>query len=127
VTFSLYWQLLGVTLAIVGLQGVMLGCLARVFFDYSGHRSQRILRTFSYNRLVLAALLVSTLGVACEIPLVIAYFEEGLRLPSQLETANYLAVSGLFFLIAGFTLFIFTLLINAAALSTVRQRTASIG
>ena len=35
-TFSLYWQLLGVTLAVLGLQSLFSGILAQVFVDYSG-------------------------------------------------------------------------------------------
>ena len=40
-TFSLYWQLLGCTLALLGLQSLFSGVLAQVFVDYSGKSSGR--------------------------------------------------------------------------------------
>ncbi len=36
VTFGLYWMLVGVALAIIGLQSFFFGCLAQVLCDYSG-------------------------------------------------------------------------------------------
>ena len=41
VTFSLTSQFIGAMLAVVGLQGVFLGCLAKIFFDYTGRRTSR--------------------------------------------------------------------------------------
>ena len=41
VTFSLTSQFIGAMLAVVGLQGVFLGCLAKIFFDYTGRRTGR--------------------------------------------------------------------------------------
>ena len=40
VTFSLTSQFIGAMLAVVGLQGVFLGCLAKIFFDYTGRRDR---------------------------------------------------------------------------------------
>jgi glycosyltransferase involved in cell wall biosynthesis len=118
ITFSLYWQLLGLTLGIVGMQGVMLGCLAKVFFDYTHRRTKRLLALFSYTRATLVAGGLFLLGVLAEVPLVVNYFEHGLRLPEEFGIPNYLGVTGLFLMVAGFTIFIFTLLMNAAAIST---------
>ena len=52
ITFSLHWMLLGMSLAIVGLQSVYLGILSQVFFDYSGDITARWFRRFPYNRSV---------------------------------------------------------------------------
>ena len=119
-TFSLYWQLSGLALAIVGLQGVMLGCLAKIFFDYTNRRTARLLSLFAYTRATVVAAGLFMVGVVCTIPLVVRYFADGLRLPAELDASNHLAVTGLFFMVAGFTVFIFTLLIHAAAISTNR-------
>ena len=35
-TFSLYWMLAGLTLAVVGLQYFYLGCIAQMLYDYTG-------------------------------------------------------------------------------------------
>jgi glycosyltransferase involved in cell wall biosynthesis len=117
VTFSLYWQLLGLMLAIVGLQGVMLGCLAQTFFDYTGRHRRHMLALFRYTRAALVSSTVFLLGALCELPLIWTWLSNDLRLPSTLETEHYLGVTGIFLMVAGFTLFIFTLLINAAVIS----------
>src|SRR5262249_61149681 len=55
VTFSLYWMLLGLSSAILGLQCVFMGILAQVLSDYSGKISRDWLRRFPYTRKVLAS------------------------------------------------------------------------
>ena len=52
VTFSLYWMLLGLTLAVLGLQSFFFGCLAQVLSDYSGAARPRWTRVFRYTRAV---------------------------------------------------------------------------
>ncbi len=116
VHFSLYWQLLGMTLGIIGLQGVMLGCLTKVFFDFNGQRTNRIVRLFSYTRAVLVAFALFVVGISLGIPLLATWLSDDLRLSAELDVENYLGVTGLFLMICGFTLFVFTLIINAAAL-----------
>ena len=56
VTFSLTSQFIGAMLAIVGLQGVFLGCLAKIFFDYTGRRTGRIMPWFRYTRAAFVSL-----------------------------------------------------------------------
>jgi hypothetical protein len=34
--FSLYWMLLGLTLTVVGMQSVYLGCVTQILHDYGG-------------------------------------------------------------------------------------------
>ena len=59
------------------------------------------------------------LGVALVVPLVVRYLRNDLSLP-ELDVTNYLAVTGLFLMVAGFSLFVFTLLVHGAAIATGR-------
>ena len=52
ITFSLHWMLLGLSLAILGLQCVYMGILSQVFFDYDGAVTARWFRRFPYNRTI---------------------------------------------------------------------------
>ena len=52
ISFSLYWMLLGLTLAVLGLQSFYFGCLAQVFCDYSGAARQRWTAIFRYTHAV---------------------------------------------------------------------------
>ena len=36
ITFSLNWMFLGLTLSVLGLHGLYMGSLTRIFFDYDG-------------------------------------------------------------------------------------------
>lgn len=121
VTFSLYWQLLGVTLATVGLTAVLLGCVAQVFFDYTGRRTKRLLSWFRYTRTTAIAAAIWLVGFACALPLAVTYLSDGLVLEG-FGTSNYLGVTGLFLMVAGFLIFAFMLVINAAAISTRSER-----
>lgn len=119
VTLSLTSQFIGALAAIVGLQGVLLGCVARVFFDYTGRRTARLMAVFRYTRASFVAFLLGLAGFGLVLPLVVKYFRNDLSLP-VLSTANHLAVSGLLLMVAGFSVFVFTLLIHAAAIATGR-------
>ena len=119
VTFSLYWMLAGVTLAVVGLQYVYFGALAQVLYDYTGEATKRWLGRFPYSRSVAGSALAFVLGVGLTVPLIVDYVSSGLSLPDNPGSIHHLAVAGLFTMIVGFTTFAFTLIINAA--STSRQ------
>jgi glycosyltransferase involved in cell wall biosynthesis len=119
VTLSLTSQFIGAMMAVVGLQGVLLGCLARIFFDYTGRRTKRLMPWFRYTRAAFVSMGVSAAGVALVVPLVVRYLRNDLALP-DLDVTNYLAVTGLFLMVAGFSLFVFTLLVHGAAIATKR-------
>lgn len=119
VQLSLTSQFVGAMAAVVGLQGVLLGCVARVFFDYTGRRTARLLEVFRYTRASAVASLLGVAGLALVLPLVVRFLRNDLSLPT-LSTANHLAVTGLFLMVAGFSVFVFTLLIHAAAIATGR-------
>ncbi len=119
VTFSLTSQFIGAMLATVGLQGLFLGCLAKIFFDYTGHRTGRIMPWFRYTRSAFVAFGLFVVGAALLVPLVVRYFQNDLALP-ELSVTNNLAVTGLFLMVAGFSYFVFTLLMHGATIATGR-------
>jgi glycosyltransferase involved in cell wall biosynthesis len=120
VTFSLHWMLLGMSLALLGLQCVYMGILSQVFFDYTGEVTRKWFRRFSYTRSVVLSGVVFALGLACAIVLTRLYFHLGLRLPDT-HWANHLGFTGLMLMIAGFMSFTFTLILHATAFA-VRRR-----
>jgi hypothetical protein len=114
VTFSLYWMLMGVTFAILGLQSFYLGCLAQVLNDLTGDARRRWTRLFRYTRSLGWSAGALLFGLASTVPLLREYLHFGLSLPHEVPTASHLAISGLFFIVAGFMNFAFTLVIHAA-------------
>ena len=120
ITFSLYWMLFGLTLATLGLQCLYLGILAQVFFDYSGDVTKRWFARFPYTRTVGAAAAVFACGLGLAGSLVVYYVRHQLRLVPE-ATVNYLGVTGLFLMIAGFLTFTFTLLLNATSVAVWRR------
>lgn len=114
VTFSLYTKLLGMTLALVGLQGFFLGCLAQLLHDYSGAARRRWLRAFPYTRSVGLSGFCVFLGLVFIGVLVVTYVADGFRLTDDVPL--YLAVTGLLLLIGGCMTFTSTLLLHATAL-----------
>jgi len=118
VTFSLYWMLVGVTAAVVGLQAFFLGIVAQVLFDYQGRARRRWLTLFPYTRSVVAAGLIVAMGIACAMPLVVYYISHSERLSLAAQTQDGLAVTGLLLTVIGASLFTFTLVLHATAIAT---------
>src|SRR5438270_1064148 len=81
VTLSLYWMLLGVSLAAIGLQSFCLGCIVQVIYQYSSERLTGRLKLFSYNRVMAASGILLLTGVLLGVPLIVEYVHNGLRLP----------------------------------------------
>jgi glycosyltransferase involved in cell wall biosynthesis len=115
-TLSLHWQFFGCVLAIAGVTGVLLGCVARLLFDYTKTLTPKYLRIFRYTRASVASGLVTLAGVASAAPLIVTYLRNNLALPSSVTWQSHLAVTGLFLLYAGFILFVNTLLVHAVIL-----------
>jgi glycosyltransferase involved in cell wall biosynthesis len=113
VTLSLYFMLVGVALAVVGLQSIYFGGLAHVFLDYSGRHRDRWRRAFTYTRSVLLSATLFGVGVALDLAFVATYVSQGLRIPDPAATINHLAIVGLLLVITGFSTFCFTLLLHA--------------
>jgi glycosyltransferase involved in cell wall biosynthesis len=113
-SFSLHWMLFGLTLATLGLQSTYMGILAQIFFDYSGEISKRWLRRIPYDRTVGLAVALFLVGVALGATMIVSYVRHGLRLPVE-SPVNYMGVTGVLFMIVGFTTFTFTLLLHATS------------
>ena len=113
VTFNLYFMLLGLTFAALGLQSIYFGCLAHVFLDYSGRSRERWRRLFSYNRSVAASAFVFVTGFALALVLAIHYVVHDFELPDPSSAVDHLGIVGLLFMIIGFSTFCFTLLLHA--------------
>ena len=120
IVFSLYWMLLGVTLATLGLQCVYLGVIAQVFFDYSGERTRVWFTRFPYTRTVGIAALLFLAGLVLTTSLIVSYVRQDFRLADG-NVLNHLGVTGLFLLIAGFTTFTFTLILHSTAVVVWRR------
>ncbi len=117
---SLYTMLLGMTLALVGLQSFFFGCLAQVLHDYTGRARRRWLKVFPYSRTVLLCAVAFAGGVVLSALLVAQWVSHGLAL--QADRTVYGAVIGLMLIMMSFMTFTFTLLLHAAALRTTSPR-----
>jgi glycosyltransferase involved in cell wall biosynthesis len=118
ITFSRFWMLLGVSLALLGLQCVYMGILSQVFFDYSGEVRAKWFRRFSYTRAVVGSAVSFALGLSLALHLTATYFRNHFTLP---DTTNNLGITGLLLMIAGFMTFTFTLILHSTAVA-VRKR-----
>jgi hypothetical protein len=113
ITFSLHWMLLGVTLAILGLQSLFMGILAKSLLDYSGAQGRKWSRILSYNRSVVLSAAGFVAGLLLPVPLVLEYIHQHFLLPANSEPAYHLAVAGLWLMMSSFLAFTNTLLLHA--------------
>lgn len=120
ITLSLYGQMLGLTLAVGGLQSFYAGCIARVLYDYTNRVTDRWLQRFAYTRTVLGAFVAALIGLGMTVPLVDKWIRYGFELPAQLTWVNHLAITGLLLLTLGLSTFAFTLLLHAVAVHKQR-------
>jgi glycosyltransferase involved in cell wall biosynthesis len=110
VGFSLYWMLLGVTCATLGYSSIQIGILARVMHGLRPRFIDRMQRTFSYDRGLIASGVLALAGLMLLGNLAYHYVKLGLNL----EAISHPAILGLLFLILGFQTFCFTLLMEMA-------------
>jgi glycosyltransferase involved in cell wall biosynthesis len=113
---SLYTMLLGMTLAMVGLQSFYFGCLAQVLHDYTGQARRRWLRVFPYSRTAVLCAVAFLGGIALGALLVAQWVSNGLAL--RADRTVYGAVLGLMLIMTSFMTFTFMLLLHAAVLRT---------
>lgn len=113
VTFSIYWLLLGVTISVVGLQSFYLGCLAKLIYDPAEIASKRWLHIFRYTRTTITSVALFALGAVFTSILVWRWIADDLNLPSEFDRVNFLAIFGLFLMIAAFMSFTFMLVLHA--------------
>jgi glycosyltransferase involved in cell wall biosynthesis len=121
IALSLYWAMLGLTLAVVGLQSFYLACIVQIMYGYSQELVKRRLRLFDYNRMMVLSGGLLLLGIALVFPLVSEYISLGLRLPVAPSRNPHLAVTGLLCIIAGLLTFSSTLVVLSVALCSRRQ------
>jgi hypothetical protein len=115
ITFSLYTELFGVALSLLGLQSFFMGCLAQILYDRSGAAAARWTSIFRYTRTVVTSAIAFAAGLGLTGFLVAEFFRTGLELP-PVGVAHHVAVVGLLLMVSGFMTFTFTLLLHAAAL-----------
>jgi hypothetical protein len=108
-------MLLGLTLTVVGMQGVYLGCVVQILHDYDGEATGRLLKRFRYNRSVLLSAGLFVLGVLFTIPLLEEYWRLGFTLSGQIGRNHHMAILGLLFVIMAFMNFVFTLMLHSTA------------
>lgn len=118
ITFNLYSMLLGVSLALLGLQCVYMGILAKVFFDYSGDTKAKWFRRFEYTRSVGISAALFTVGLALTAHTAIKFYLNDFSL--GIVTDN-LWVTGLLLMIIGFMTFTFTLILHSTAVAVRKQ------
>jgi glycosyltransferase involved in cell wall biosynthesis len=116
ITFSLFWSLAGVTLAVLGLQSFFIGCLAQTFYDPTGAARRRWVEVFRYNRSMLVSGALFLLGVLFAGALLVRYVEDGFSFEGEVGDLGYMAVTGFLLMIVGFMTFTFTLLLHASAI-----------
>lgn len=113
IMFSLHWMLLGLTLAILGLQSIFMGILAKSLGDFSGAQSRKWSRIFSYNRSVILSALGFLIGALLPVPLVREYVHQNFLLPANSERVYHIAIAGLWLMMSSFLVFTNTLLLHA--------------
>jgi glycosyltransferase involved in cell wall biosynthesis len=112
-TFSIHWSLAGVTLAVLGLQSIYTGILARTFYDSTGEERRRWLAVFRYNRATLVSAVLLLAGFALTAVLAIYYTTHDFELDA-IGDRSYHAITGVMLMILGFMTFTFTLLLHAS-------------
>ncbi len=113
VDFNIYWMLIGVVLAVLGMESFFFGCLAQTFCDYSGRARRKWTAVFSYTKSVIVSGLLFFLGFALALTLLVDYATHRFRLPSAKAVIDHLAITGMLLMIAGFSTFCFTLVLHS--------------
>ena len=63
------------SLTTLGLFGIYAGVISKVLFDYTGQEQKKWSKKLSYTRTSICAGIVSLIGIAAAMPLVLEYFE----------------------------------------------------
>lgn len=117
-SISIFWQLLGLTIMVLGAVGVLSAVIVRILFDYSGHESRKWLSIFRYTRTTVFCILVFMGGLLMNLPIVETYISNGFSLPEPSNMKTHMAVTGLALMVTSAILFIFTLIIHASSLAS---------
>ncbi len=120
ITFSLYSMLVGVALAVIGLQSIYFGCLAHVFLDYGGRRRETLATDLPLHpdAWSSSARPVRRRPRAWSSPWWSRFVSTDFALPAPPTSARSpRRSSGCCCMIIGFSTFCFTLLLHATAVS----------
>jgi len=98
---------------VVGLESFFFGCLAQVFCDYSGQSRQRWTTLFRYTPTVLLSFALVILGAGLTASVIVHYLSHSFTLPPAPSVLDHLGVTGILFMIIGFSTFGFTLVLHA--------------
>jgi glycosyltransferase involved in cell wall biosynthesis len=118
INFSVFWQLLGMVLVVLGIVGIFAAIISRILFDYTGVESERWSRLFPYTRTVLGCAATTLTGLIGITPLVTDYFQNNYQLPDISSGSTHLAITSLTLIITGATTFILTLMVHASILAS---------
>jgi len=116
ITFSMYWMLFGLTLAVAGLHSFYLGILVRTFYDYDGEVRKRYLSHFKYNHTFVVSGMLFIGGILLAVPLISVYVRNSFELTNNIVPWSHLAVVGALAAICGFATFTFMLVLHAGVL-----------
>ncbi len=115
VTFSLNTMLLGSTMAVVGLQCVFLGGMARTLYDATGAARRRWLHMFAFTPTMAVSGFLFLIGLGLAFNFLAAYAQVGFTVTAEILATNHMAVAGLLAIILSFLTFVSTLLLHAIA------------
>jgi len=105
---NLYWMLFGMTATILGFALFQAGILARISHGLRPGIERTILNDLTYDRGMFGAGLLVLFGLLLDIPFVVGYIRNGLRLAGL----SHPAVLGLLLILLGVQTFGFTLLLE---------------
>ncbi len=121
VTFSLNTMFLGSVFAVVGLQGLFLGCIAESLYDATGAARRRWLSVFAYTRTTVACLALFVIGITLCFKFVRDFVGAGLTVSPAMTDTNHMAVTGLLAIVLAFTTFVATLTLHAVDTATAEK------
>jgi glycosyltransferase involved in cell wall biosynthesis len=107
---NLYWMLFGMTATILGFALFQAGILARISHGLRSGIEQKILREITYDRGMLLATILVSLGLVFDLPFVVGYIRNSFRL----QSVSHPAIFGLLVILLGVQTFGFTLVLELA-------------
>jgi glycosyltransferase involved in cell wall biosynthesis len=110
---NLYWMLIGVAVTVLGLESFFFGLIARIITSPGTSESERWRRKIPYNLGILTGFSIFFVGVVLDGLLAIWYFTHKELLPKPDSSITHVAILGILLLILGFSLFCFTLVVQA--------------
>jgi hypothetical protein len=108
---NLHWMLLGMTLATLGYTALVMGLLARIYYDFDAKTRERWKHIVTYDRGVLSGFALMAAGIVLNSVLLYSWLRAGRRL----DEVSHPAIFGLLLIILGFLTFTFTLLLQIIA------------